>query len=237
MEQTHCGLDQSKLKFSLPSALAPHWCHPSEAPWSKPVNKLAFLSLLSLHQQLAKRVQRKLLGFNYCLCFHKVILQLYTEVATILQLEKQKAAIKQSPWRPLPVQFPTRFQHRRSSRSLLPITAPLSVRGPKLGCSKPMAAPGLCSSSPHTKPSVGEGLPALQHSPEDHLDPGRCADAFDPAVGPFALAVVGLIFVPTCLRADLLMAPGGHWAGEGGYGACGLQGEVVERQLPAIRED
>lgn len=100
-----------------------------------------------------------------------------------------------------------------------------------------MAAPGLRSSSPHTKPSVGEGLPALQHSPEDHLDPSRCADAFDPAVGPFALAVVGLIFIPTCLRADLLMAPGGHWAGEGGYGACGLQGEVAERQLPAIRED
>lgn len=33
------------------------------------------------------------------------------------------------------------------------------------------------------------------------------------------------------------MAPGGHWAGEGGDGACGLQGEVAERQLPAIRED
>lgn len=100
-----------------------------------------------------------------------------------------------------------------------------------------MAAPGLCSSSPHTKPSVGQRLPALQHAPEDHLDPSRCADAFDPAVGPFALAVVGLILVPTRFCADLLMAPGGHWAGEGGDGACGLQGEVAERQLLAMCED
>lgn len=76
---------------------------------------------------------------------------------------------------------------------------------------------------------MAQRLPALQHAPEDNLDAGRRADAFDPAVGPFALAVVRLILVPARFGADLLVVPGRHRAGAD---ACGLEGKMAsERQL------
>lgn len=83
--------------------------------------------------------------------------------------------------------------------------------------------------APQAEPSVGQRLPALQHAPQDDLDARRRADALDPAVGPFALTVVGLIFVASRFGADLLVGPGGHGAGADSYR---LEGEVAsEGQL------
>lgn len=69
---------------------------------------------------------------------------------------------------------------------------------------------------------MGQGLPALQHAPQDDGHAARRADALDPAVRPLALAVVGLVLVPSRPRADLLAAPGGR-----GAGARGREGEMV----------
>lgn len=97
---------------------------------------------------------------------------------------------------------------------------PSSVKALRLHHSKSEALFGFGSSSPHPKPtpqaepSVAQGLPALEHAPEDNLDASRRADALDPAVGPFALAVVGLVLVAPRLEANLLQAPRGHGAGE-----------------------
>lgn len=76
---------------------------------------------------------------------------------------------------------------------------------------------------------MAQGLSALQHASEDNLDAAWRADALDPAVGSFALAVVGLILVPTRFCADLLVVPGRRRAGTN---ACGLEGEMAsKRQL------
>jgi len=82
---------------------------------------------------------------------------------------------------------------------------------------------------------VAQRLPALQHAPQDDLDAARRADALDPAVGPLALAVVGLVLVAARLRADLLAVPGRAWAGAD---AGGSEGETApEGQLWGAAED
>lgn len=85
------------------------------------------------------------------------------------------------------------------------------------------ASPGLdLGLRPRAEPSVRQGLPALQHAPQDDGHAARRADALDPAVRPLALAVVGLVLVPPRPRADLLAAPGGR-----GAFARGREGQTV----------